>query len=184
MPPSASEVIAHTKRWISGVVIDCNFCPFAAREMRLDTIHYEVDTGTDRQRFPQAFLEECRRLDRHPENETTLLIFPNGLESFDDYLDLLAEAESLLVKHNYEGIYQVASFHPLYCFADCEPDDAANYTNRSIYPMLHLLREDTVEKALLRHPNPAGDNIRFSRAQGSARMRALRDACLQVDPSE
>ena len=78
---------------------------------------------------------------------TSFLIFEHAFQQFDDYLDLVALAEKLLKQQGYEGIYQVASFHPRYRFANTKIDDAANYTNRSVYPMLHLLREDLVEQA-------------------------------------
>jgi hypothetical protein len=80
-------------------------------------------------------------LDNDTNIETGFIIFPNAFQQFDDYLDLVFFAEQLLKEKNYEGIYQVASFHPLYTFANTQANDAANYTNRSIYPMLHLLRE-------------------------------------------
>ena len=89
-------------------------------------------------------------------------------------------AEKLLKQEGYEGIYQLASFHPLYLFADAAPDDAANYTNRSIYPMLHLLREASIDKALKHYKNPdkiPQHNINFAREKGLVYMQMLRDAC-------
>jgi hypothetical protein len=175
------EAIAQTRRWISQVVVACNFCPFAAREVKLETIRYRVVLGQDPQDFLVAFVEECQHLDREIQVETTLLIFPEALEKFDDYLGLLAEAEFLLERQGYEGVYQVASFHPEYRFADADAEDAANYTNRSPHPMLHLLREERVEQALQRYPNPEKipeNNVEFARQRGVQAMRALREACL------
>jgi uncharacterized protein len=176
-----TKVIEETKKWITGVVIGCNFCPFASREVKRNSIHYQVETSTDLTICLQVFLQECIRLDNEEFVETTLLIFPNACKSFDGYLGLLALAEKIIKKNDYEGIYQVASFHPLYRFAGTQENDPANYTNRSIYPMLHLLREDKIEKALQQYPDPEQipqRNIQFAREKGIAYMQILRNSCL------
>jgi uncharacterized protein len=177
-----TELVIHqTRKWITDVVIGCNFCPFAARELKQNTIHYQVETSDDRAICLRAFLQECTRLDEEKNIETSLLIFPEAFQQFDAYLDFVALAEKILKKEKYEGVYQVASFHPLYAFEGAPPDDAANFTNRSIYPMLHLLREDRVEQALLKYPDPEQipeRNIVFARSKGAAYMKKLRDACL------
>jgi len=176
---SSETIIRQTKKWVTDVVAGCNFCPFVAREIRQDSIHYKVETATDLAGSLQALLNECRRMDT--ENvETVLLIFPMGFKRFDDYLELVDLAEKLLKKENYEGIYQVASFHPLYIFAGASTDDAANYTNRSPYPMLHLLREDRIEQALANYPSPEQipeRNIMFARSKGVAYMSTLLQNC-------
>lgn len=175
------QVIAQTKKWITDVVINCNFCPFAAKEAKQGTVHYRVETNSETEKCLESFSEECIRLDNEHSIETTLLIFPNAYQQFDDYLDFVSSAEWLLVMNGYEGIYQVASFHPHYQFADSTPDDAANYTNRSVYPMLHLLREESVEKALNNFPDAEQipeRNILFAREKGLAYMKMLRDNCL------
>ncbi len=177
---TTDQVIYQTRKWITDVVAGCNFCPFVAKELKQNTIHYQVEDGVDPGICLQAFLQECIRLDEE-KIETTLLIFSKGFPVFDDYLELVELAEKLLKQEGYEGIYQVAGFHPLYAFAGSPVDDAANYTNRSIYPMLHLLREDSVEQALLKYPNPEQipeRNILFARSKGIAYMKKLRDACL------
>jgi uncharacterized protein len=174
-------IIEQTKKWIISVVIGCNFCPFAAREVKRNTIHYRVETANDINLCLQAFWQECIRLDNDEAIETTLLIFPNAFETFDTYLDLLSLAERAIKKKGYEGIYQVASFHPLYRFADSQDNDAANYTNRSPYPMLHLLREEKIEQALEHYHEPEQipkRNIQFAREKGLAYMKKLRDSCL------
>jgi hypothetical protein len=173
-------IIGRTKRWIIDVVIGCNFCPFAAREIKLDHVHYQVIDATAPDICLTAFLEECKRLDNEQAIATTLLIFPNAFQSFDEYLSIVSVAEKLLKKNGYEGVYQVASFHPHYRFANSTANDAANYTNRSLYPMLHLLREDRLEEALLHYPHPEQipeRNIRFARAKGEAYMKTLREDC-------
>lgn len=176
----AADVIQQTKKWITDVVAGCNFCPFVTKELKQNTIHYQVDYAVDLTGCLQAFLNECKRLDTE-QIETTLLILPNAFPGFHEYLVLVEAAEKLLKKHQYEGTYQVASFHPLYAFAHAPANDAANYTNRSAYPMLHLLREATVEQALLKYPHPEQipeRNILFAREKGVAYMKMLRDSCL------
>lgn len=175
------EIITQTKNWIKTVVVGCNFCPFAAKEMKQGTIHYQVESSATLAGGRQRLLQECKRLDKDPSIATTLLIFPHAFPLFTEYLDLVSSAEKLMQQRGYNGIYQLASFHPLYQFAGTEPEDAVNYTNRSIYPMLHLLREEQISKALLHYPDPARipeNNIRFAREKGAAYMKMLRDSCL------
>ena len=178
---TTEEIIEQTKKWITKVVIDCNFCPFAAKEVKQNSIIYRVENNSDKAACVEAFLEECAKLDEDENIATTLIIFPNSFEHFDDYLDLVALAEEALEENDYEGIYQVASFHPQYVFGNAPVNDAANYTNRSIYPMLHVLREDAIDKALERYPNPddiPDNNINFAREKGVQYMQMLRDTCL------
>jgi Uncharacterized protein conserved in bacteria len=175
------EIIAQTKEWIKKVVVGCNFCPFAAKELKQDTIHYEVVTTAGIKAARAAFLAECKRLDNEESIATTIIIFPEAFPDFMDYLDLVDAVEKTLRQNGYEGVYQVASFHPLYQFAGTEPEDAANYTNRSIYPMLHILREAQIEKALLNFPDPQSipeRNVNFAREKGKVYMKMLRDSCL------
>ena len=181
---TTATIIDQTKKWITSVVIGCNFCPFAAREVKRNSIHCQVETSTEVSVCLQAFLQECVRLDNDEAIETTLLIFPNAVQTFDAYLDLLSLAEKAIKKKRYEGIYQVASFHPLYRFADSQDNDAANYTNRSIYPMLHLLREEKIEHALQHYQDPEQipeRNLQFAREKGTAYMKRLRDSCFGND---
>lgn len=175
-------IILQTKKWIIDVVIGCNFCPFAARVIKMDTIHYQVEAVSDLKTGGQAFLRECRRLEENKAIDTSFLIFADGFSKFDAYLKLVHLAERQLKNYGYEGVYQVASFHPLYRFARSTANDPANYTNRSPYPMLHLLREELVEKALSNYPDPGKipqRNIDLSRQKGEAYMKMLRDACLR-----
>lgn len=168
--------IAHTRKWITEVVIGFNFCPFAARPVKHDAVHYSTSTSGTIHTALADLHTECRRLDNDPGIETSFLIFPYTFISFDEYLALLDQADAWLRRERYEGIYQVASFHPQYRFAGTGADDAANYTNRSPYPMLHLLREDSVEKALKSYPHPDGipeRNIRFAREKGVLFMKDI-----------
>ena len=180
--PTAQQVIEQTKKWINDVVIGCNFCPFAANVVKQGTVHYRVEENSDLEKGIIAFLEEAKRLDNDTTIETIFLIFPNSFVQFDDYLDLVALAEKALLQNGYEGIYQVASFHPLYTFASSTKEDAADYTNRSIYPMLHLLREASIDVALENYKNPENipeRNVDFARKKGLAYMKLLRDNCLK-----
>ncbi len=175
------QVIAQTKKWINEVVIGCNFCPFAARVIKQEAVHYKVEAATKMSTCLESFLTEVERLDNDDNIETSFVILPNAVNNFNDYLDLVSIAEELLKEKGYNGIYQLASFHPLYCFADSTTEDAADYTNRSVYPMLHLLRESSIDKALesYKHPeNIPERNINFAREKGTVYMKMLRDSCL------
>jgi uncharacterized protein len=179
---TSQEIIDQTKKWINDVVVGCNFCPFAANTVKQQTIHYQVETSVALNVCLEAVLQETIRLDNETNIETTLLIFPNAFQQFDDYLDLVSLAEKLLKQKGYEGIYQLASFHPLYQFANSPGNDAANYTNRSVYPMLHLLREESIDKALENYKSPEkipDRNINFAREKGEVYMKMLRDACFR-----
>jgi hypothetical protein len=175
-----STIIAQTKKWISDVVVGCNFCPFAAREIIKGSIHYEVLENADTQKILEGVVSAMQKLDEEPGIETILLILPNSFEGFDEYLDLVEDAEHLLEKEGYEGVYQLASFHPKYLFAGSSESDASNYTNRSPYPMLHFLREESVSKAVDSYPGideVPGRNIAFAREKGLLYMQQLLAAC-------
>lgn len=177
---TSTQAIVQTENWIRDVVIGCNFCPFAANVVKQKTVYYIVENSVDMEACLVSFAEEITRLTSDENIETSLLILPYATEKFDDYLNLFFAAEELLKQEGYEGIYQLASFHPLYCFADAAQDDAANYTNRSPYPMLHLLRESSIDKALQNYKDPEAipeRNINFARQKGLVYMQMLRDAC-------
>jgi hypothetical protein len=175
----SEQIIDRTKKWIIDVVIGCNFCPFAANVVKQQTIFYKVEENTEIDACLDSFVQEMKRLDSHEGIETIFLIFPNAFQKFDDYLELLSLAEDRLTRNGYEGVYQVASFHPAYLFANSDENDPANYTNRSIYPMLHLLREESIDKALENYKDPESipvRNINFAKEKGLAYMKMLRDA--------
>lgn len=150
----AVDPLAATRQWVETFVVARNVCPFAGREVARDTIRYVILDAGDWEQALLTLVAECERLDETPAIETTLLVLTPGLEAFDDYLDFLEVAEALLADQGYEGTYQLASFHPDYCFADAAPEDPANFTNRSPFPMLHLLREAGLERALSHYPDP------------------------------
>ena len=181
---TSALIIEQTKKWINDVVVGCNFCPFAANVVKQQKVHYRVETSPVLNTCLDSFMQEVIRLDDDINIETSFLIFPDSFQQFDDYLNLVSLAEKLLKKDGYEGIYQVASFHPLYKFANSTDDDAANYTNRSVYPMLHLLREENIDRALKHYNNPENipaRNIDFAREKGLTYMKMLRDSCLKSD---
>ena len=174
------EVIAATRCWVEKTVIGMNLCPFARPVVEAGRLRFAVSSADDVETALGHFADELARLDRDENIETTLFILPRVCAEFDNFLDLLALADALLADLGYEGVYQIASFHPDYQFEGTEADDPANYTNRSPYPMLHLLREDSLAKAIAAHPDPAsipGNNIKKTREAGE-KMAYLLRSCL------
>lgn len=181
--PTSQTIIEQTKKWIRDVVVAFHFCPFAAQVIKEQKVHFEVVTDIAVESCLSAVLQELNRLDNDNTIETTLLIFPGAFAQFDDFLGLVALAEQRLKQKRYNGIYQLASFHPLYRFAGSTENDAANYTNRSLYPMLHLLREASIDKALEQYKNPENipeTNIALARGKGLAAMHKLRESCFRA----
>ena len=173
---NAGEHILQTKKWITEVVVGCGFCPFAAKEINRNSIHYEVLHGADLSSALCAVMKMMYMLDENENIETSFLILPDSFLLFDDYMELNHLAETLLAKENYEGIFQLAGFHPQYLFAGSTEDDASNYTNRSPYPMLHFLREESVSKAVDNYAdvdNIPLRNIEFTKQKGLAYMKQL-----------
>jgi hypothetical protein len=173
----SNEVIeTAVKSWIEKVIVGLNFCPFAKKEMERNTVRYAIFPTTQVNDALGNLLEELALLDKQRDIQTTLLIFPLGFAHFESYLYMLELASSLIDQGGYGGIYQLASFHPDYCFDGESQDDPANYTNRSPYPILHILRENSVEAALKRYPQPESipeKNIAKARELGSSFLKAL-----------
>lgn len=171
------EVIEKTRAWLKQVVIGLNFCPFAKPVFDKEKIHYQVSTARALEDCLEDLIDEAERLDATPDIETSLLIFPDALEAFDDFLDAVEIGDELMLAQGYEGVYQLASFHPEYCFADSDEQDAANYTNRSPYPILHLIREDSIAKALEKYPKDPDlipeTNVKLARELGLEKMQSL-----------
>jgi hypothetical protein len=169
-------VEASVKFWIEKVIVGLNFCPFAKKEMERNTVRYAIFPATQVNAALSHLLEELALLDQLQDIQTTLLIFPQGFADFDDFLDMLEMANILIGQGGYGGIYQLASFHPEYCFDGEEQNDPANYTNRSPYPILHILRESSIEAVLKRYPDPESipeNNIAKARELGSNFIKAL-----------
>ncbi|GGB19913.1 DUF1415 domain-containing protein [Agarivorans gilvus] len=175
----AAEYQEATARWVKDFVVEYNICPFAKRELERGSIYYQVVMGTQPEALLQSLLLECLRLDEHAEIETSLVILPE-LEDFEDYLDVLDWAEQLLQQQGYEGVYQLASFHPNYCFAGASPNDVSNYTNRAPYATLHLIREQTISRLTALHPDPESipeRNIALTEKLGISSLKQLLAAC-------
>ncbi len=170
--------IAITKAWVEKMVIGLNLCPFAKAPFRKGRIRFCVFEGTELEKLMQLFLQELSWLEEasQQETETTLIIHPNLLTSFDEYLDTLPLFESLIQSSGLEGTLQVASFHPEYQFAGTEKEDAENYTNRSPFPMLHLIREDSISRAVDQYPDIEGipeRNIQKLESMGIEEIKKL-----------
>ncbi len=173
-------IIESSKQWVGNVVVGLNFCPFAKPVVDEGRLHYSVVNESDMDVCLTALMAEINRFHADASIETSLLIYPLGFEAFEDYLDLVAVAEELLSVEGFEGIYQLASFHPDYCFDGLQHDDAANYTNRSPYPMLHILREGSIEHALASVASPEkipSRNVEYARKVGVKALRKLLHEC-------
>jgi len=154
--PSDADVIAATKAWIEKDVIGLNLCPFAKPVHEAGQIRYVVTGAASIEMLLDKLSEELILLQETDPatTDTTLLIHPRVLADFYDYNDFLNVVDAAIQKLGLYGKIQVASFHPQYRFADTEPDDPTNRTNRSPYPTLHLLRESSIDKALETYPDP------------------------------
>ncbi len=162
-------IISQTRYWVEVLIVAQNICPFARKEVQSNSIRYVASETRHPKSTLESLIDECHLLDETASIQTTLLILPEGYEGFYDYLQLLDLAEQLLFDQGYEGVYQLASMHPDYCFDGVQQDDVTNYTNRSPYPMLHLIREASIEKALTHYKEPASipeRNIDFARKKG------------------
>jgi hypothetical protein len=175
---SNEEVIASTRRWLERSVIGLNLCPFADSVYRGGRVRFRVSE----QRTASALLEELReelnglQAADPAQCETTLLIHPWVLADFIEYNDFLEVCEATIAELDLEGELQVASFHPRYQFAGTQSEDIENYTNRSPYPMLHLLREASIERAIAAVPDTDEiylRNIRTLRDLGHAGWQRL-----------
>jgi len=144
-----------TRNWVEKIVIGLNFCPFAKPVFIKNQIKFVLSEAKNPDELTKDFLEELNFLTgiEGDDTETTIVIHPFVLEDFVDYLDYVDYANDLVYQAGLEGTFQVASFHPDYQFEATEPTDIENYTNRSPVQMLHILREDTLEKAIKTYPN-------------------------------
>lgn len=145
-----SSVLQDVILWLNSVVIGLNLCPFAGRPTRENRVRFFVSDAQDEEGVLVDLAREMEYLDKTPaaEIETTLVVIPNALKEFYDYTQCLVWAQSQLKRQGWQGVYQLASFHPNYCFAGAEPDDAENLTNRAPCPIIHIIREASLEQAL------------------------------------
>ncbi len=176
------EVVVSVRHWLESMVINMNLCPFAKRELSQNRVRFTVTEATTEEDLLVSLQAELELLEGEPLIETTLLIHPQVLQDFYDYNQFLNFVDSLLVELKLEGIYQIASFHPHYRFGGTGEDDAENYTNRSPYPLLHILREDSLERAIAETANveqiPAR-NIALMNSIGTDKLAELMQACFR-----
>lgn len=179
--PTDQQIIDSTRLWVEQVVVAFNLCPFAKRELVKERVRFVVSKAAGEHALLDELAHELALLNVDTTIETTLLIHPQLLQNFMEYNDFLEAADELLVDMDLEGVYQVASFHPDYQFGGTEPGDAENYTNRSPYPMLHVLREDSLTVAIDSYPEVdliPERNIACMNEQGAEKLRALLKACM------
>jgi len=182
MTPSPEQVLAETRAWVDRAVIGLNLCPFAKAVQARNQIRYVASEASD----PEVLLSElCDEMERLIASDpavldTTLLIHPQVLDDFLDYNDFLGLADEALEQLGYEGVLQVASFHPQFQFDGTDADDVSNATNRSPYPTLHLLREESVDRAVAAFPEAETiyeKNIRTLEELGADGWAALQAQC-------
>lgn len=176
-----NEIINSVRQWVEVMVVEFNLCPFAKRELVNDHVHFCVTQATTDEQLLVSLEEQLHLLNDDASIETSLLIHPYVLQDFYDYNQFLSLADGLLVEMKLEGIYQIASFHPDYQFADTGINDAENYTNRSPYPLLHLLREDSLELAIKNHTNVEQipvHNIELMNSLGTDKLKSILESCL------
>ena len=174
------QSIQQTKKWIEEVVIGFNFCPFAKKPFIENKINFFEESKADLQSALKKLIQVCMEMDGSNQIETCLIIFPDSFLLFQDYLQVVELSEKLLAVEGYEGVYQIASFHPLYQFAGTDINDPENYTNRSPYPMLHILRESSIEKALKNMEDPSAiptRNIQFTQNAGVTFLKKRWNDC-------
>ena len=153
---AGDDPVAITRRWLERAVIGLNLCPFAKAVVAKEQVRFVLSDATTPEALLAELGEELLRLRDTPAEQidTTLLIHPQVLGDFLDYNDFLDDADALVEALALDGVLQVASFHPDYQFAGSAPDDVENFTNRAPYPILHLLREDSVARAVAAFPDP------------------------------
>lgn len=165
-----TDVVLASKQWLKEIIIGLNFCPFAKKEFVNNTIYYHESKAEQVKPALHELIEQCRYLQAHDELETTLIIYNSGFRRFERYLDLVDYANELLAESGFEGIFQLASMHPEYCFEGENFDDASNFTNRSPYPIIHIIREASMARVLSVYNNPEKipeNNIVLTKEKGA-----------------
>ena len=173
-----TDPVAASQRWLERAVIGLNLCPFAKAVHVRGQVRWVSSDATTPEALLEQLGEELLHLRDTPaeDTDTTLIVHPRVLGDFLNYNDFLDNADALVESLQLDGVLQVASFHPDYQFAGSAPDDVENFTNRAPYPTLHLLREDSVSRAVAAFPDPdviVERNIATLRALGKDGWRAL-----------
>lgn len=181
------QAIASVRHWVESFVIGNNLCPFAGREFLRDRVRFSYTGASSESQLLNALADELKLLDQNLTIETTLLIHPEVLQDFTDYNQFLDQTERLLEHLGMTGVYQIASFHPDYQFSGSKPSDAENYTNRSPYPLIHLLRERSVERAIVSYPDINAvptDNIALMNQLGAETLSKMMQGFLPLGTRE
>ena len=155
-PEAIEQIEQQVRQWLEQVVVGLNLCPFAGAPFREGRVRITSSEAETEEALLANLQQELQRINEAPaeELETTLLVVPGMLADFDDYNQFLDAVDDLLQREGWEGEYQVASFHPQYRFHATEPGDAGNLTNRAPWPILHILREASIDEALESYPDP------------------------------
>ncbi|MEQ9563012.1 MAG: DUF1415 domain-containing protein [Woeseiaceae bacterium] len=176
-----SEAIAYVvRRWVEDLVVGLDLCPFAGHELKRNRVRFVVTEAATEEQLLAALETELALLDDDASVETTLLIHPAVLQDFFDYNQFLDTAERLLVHLELEGVYQIASFHPDYQFAGTAAEDAENFTNRSPYPLLHILREESLALRIAAYPDVEKipvRNIERMKRLGREKLQSILQGC-------
>lgn len=173
-----AAAIAAVRHWVDAVVIVHNFCPFAPATVRRSGVRY-CSVAADITGILDAVQREISALEADDTLDTSLIVVTDGLAEFEDYLDMLFIVEAHLTDQQQDELYQIATFHPAYCFEGNSPDDLDNYTNRAPFPVFQLLKESSVSRVLNQHPDPESipeTNIRHVRSLGGAEIEAIKAA--------
>ncbi len=178
MHPDAAHAVSRTRRWLAHAVVGLNLCPFAKAVMAKGQVHYAVTAATGWTDLLEALEREVDDLlaADPAARDTTLLIAPEALPDFFEFNGFMGEAERLLARRELEGVLQLAHFHPRFEFAGVDPDDVAHHTNRAPYPTLHLLRADSIARAVQAFPDASAiyeANIAALRGMGHAGWEQL-----------
>ncbi|MET0103503.1 MAG: DUF1415 domain-containing protein [Sedimenticola sp.] len=186
MQPTEQQVVAATEQWIREVVVELNLCPFAEPVVSSGRISYAVSDAGDEEEIFRDLLQALDHFQQQDEQAvaTGFFILSRGLDDFQQYNEFLDLVDGLLEESGLQGVIQIAGFHPRYLFEGSDEKDPANYTNRSPYPMFHLIREDDLESAVASHPDPASipeRNIRLLRDMGLEDVKWRLERCYQVN---
>ncbi|MEM0909373.1 MAG: DUF1415 domain-containing protein [Pseudomonadota bacterium] len=168
---NAAQIEQSIWRWLDDIVIGENFCPFAWQPRHNNAIQLRVLDGKSQENTLDSVLFEMQWLLEHEQISTSILVLNSGYENFYEYLDLLDLVDALIETEGFSGVFQCASFHPNYIFADEDINDVSHYTNRSPFPLLHLLREKDITNALTSFTHPENiptRNKKHARALGES----------------
>ncbi len=177
-------IITETKNWISKIVIGCSFCPFASKVFINENIYFKIAAFKKSSLVLNELAIEFQRLDQTEDIETTILILPEGFKVFSHFLELLSAGNYLIKALKRQKIFQLASFHPQYVFKGTQKNDPSNYTNRSPYPVIQILRQSSITRVLAYYDTPENipvKNMAYAREKGVAYMKELLQQCIIKD---